>query len=76
MRCIRHLAYLLGGFTVFVIFVIFSTILYELQLGDWPMTNLPAETKIWLVGSNVGVKKVLADANLGKEVTVSLSDSM
>ncbi|XP_056296633.1 kinase suppressor of Ras 1-like isoform X2 [Pseudoliparis swirei] len=51
----------------------FGTILYELQLGDWPMTNLPAETKIWLVGSNVGVKKVLADANLGKEVTEILS---
>ncbi|TNN80776.1 Kinase suppressor of Ras 1 [Liparis tanakae] len=51
----------------------FGTIFYELQLGDWPMTNLPAETKIWLVGSNVGVKKVLADANLGKEVTEILS---
>ncbi|XP_068440580.1 kinase suppressor of Ras 1-like isoform X2 [Clinocottus analis] len=51
----------------------FGTIWYELQLGDWPMTNLPAETKIWLVGSNVGVKKVLADANLGKEVTEILS---
>ncbi|XP_034384473.1 kinase suppressor of Ras 1-like isoform X2 [Cyclopterus lumpus] len=51
----------------------FGTIWYELQVGDWPMTNLPAETKIWLVGSNVGVKKVLADANLGKEVTEILS---
>ncbi|XP_040050096.2 kinase suppressor of Ras 1 isoform X1 [Gasterosteus aculeatus] len=51
----------------------FGTIWYELQVGDWPMTNLPAETKIWLVGSNVGVKKVLADGNLGKEVTEILS---
>ncbi|XP_031728306.1 kinase suppressor of Ras 1-like isoform X2 [Anarrhichthys ocellatus] len=51
----------------------FGTIWYELQVGDWPMTNLPAETKIWLVGSNVGIKKVLAEANLGKEVTEILS---
>ncbi|KAM8904648.1 kinase suppressor of Ras 1-like isoform 2-T2 [Spinachia spinachia] len=51
----------------------FGTIWYELQVGDWPMTNLPAETKIWLVGSNMGVKKVLADGNLGKEVTEILS---
>ncbi|XP_037329088.1 kinase suppressor of Ras 1-like isoform X2 [Pungitius pungitius] len=51
----------------------FGTIWYELQVGDWPMTNLPAETKIWLVGSNVGVMKVLADGNLGKEVTEILS---
>ncbi|XP_054475100.1 kinase suppressor of Ras 1-like isoform X2 [Anoplopoma fimbria] len=51
----------------------FGTVWYELQVGDWPMTNLPEETKIWLVGSNVGTKKVLADANLGKEVTEILS---
>lgn len=52
--------------------VIFRTILYELQIGEWPMTNQPVETKIWLVGSNKGIKKVLTEANLGKEVTVSL----
>lgn len=31
------------------------------------------EAKIWLLGSGEGVKKVLAEANLGKEVTVSRS---
>ncbi|KAF0030322.1 hypothetical protein F2P81_017053 [Scophthalmus maximus] len=45
----------------------FGTIWYELQVGDWPITNQPVEAKIWLVGSNEGMKKVLADANLGKE---------
>ncbi|XP_035535644.1 kinase suppressor of Ras 1-like [Morone saxatilis] len=51
----------------------FGTIWYELQVGDWPITNQPVEAKIWLVGSNEGIKKVLADANLGKEVTEILS---
>ncbi|XP_037631164.1 kinase suppressor of Ras 1-like isoform X1 [Sebastes umbrosus] len=51
----------------------FGTILYELQVGDWPITNQPVEAKIWLVGSSEGVKNVLADANLGKEVTEILS---
>uniref|UniRef100_A0A8D3AZ92 Kinase suppressor of Ras 1-like n=1 Tax=Scophthalmus maximus TaxID=52904 RepID=A0A8D3AZ92_SCOMX len=51
----------------------FGTIWYELQVGDWPITNQPVEAKIWLVGSNEGMKKVLADANLGKEVTEILS---
>ncbi|XP_070685055.1 kinase suppressor of Ras 1-like isoform X2 [Pempheris klunzingeri] len=51
----------------------FGTIWYELQVGDWPITNQPVETKIWLVGSSEGIKKVLGDANLGKEVTEILS---
>uniref|UniRef100_A0A8D3AZ11 Kinase suppressor of Ras 1-like n=1 Tax=Scophthalmus maximus TaxID=52904 RepID=A0A8D3AZ11_SCOMX len=49
----------------------FGTIWYELQVGDWPITNQPVEAKIWLVGSNEGMKKVLADANLGKEEILS-----
>ncbi|XP_069022666.1 kinase suppressor of Ras 1-like isoform X2 [Embiotoca jacksoni] len=51
----------------------FGTIWYELQIGDWPITNQPVEAKIWLVGSNMGIKKVLTEANLGKEVTEILS---
>ncbi|XP_024910984.1 kinase suppressor of Ras 1-like, partial [Cynoglossus semilaevis] len=51
----------------------FGTIWYELQAGDWPITNQPVEAKIWLVGSSEGMKSVLADANLGKEVTEILS---
>ncbi|KAM7413764.1 hypothetical protein PAMA_020910 [Pampus argenteus] len=51
----------------------FGTIWYELQVRHWPITNQPVEAKIWLVGSNEGIKKVLADANLGKEVTEILS---
>ncbi|XP_060902150.1 kinase suppressor of Ras 1-like isoform X2 [Labrus mixtus] len=51
----------------------FGTIWYELQVGDWPITDLPVEAKIWLAGSGEGIKKVLADANLGKEVTDILS---
>uniref|UniRef100_UPI0037E94712 kinase suppressor of Ras 1-like isoform X1 n=2 Tax=Semicossyphus pulcher TaxID=241346 RepID=UPI0037E94712 len=51
----------------------FGTIWYELQMGDWPITNQPVEAKIWLAGSGEGIKKVLADANLGKEVTEILS---
>lgn len=49
-----------------------STIWYELQVGDWLLTNQPVEAKIWLLGSGEGIKRVLAEANLGKEVTVSL----
>ncbi|XP_028275535.1 kinase suppressor of Ras 1-like isoform X2 [Parambassis ranga] len=51
----------------------FGTIWYELQMGDWPITNQPVEAKIWLVGSSKGIKNVLAEANLGKEVTEILS---
>ncbi|XP_034557354.1 kinase suppressor of Ras 1-like isoform X2 [Notolabrus celidotus] len=51
----------------------FGTIWYEMQVGDWPITDLPVEAKIWLAGSGEGIKKVLADANLGKEVTEILS---
>lgn len=42
-------------------------------MGDWPLTNKPVEAKIWLFGSSEGVKQVLAAANVGKEITVSLS---
>ncbi|XP_061538735.1 kinase suppressor of Ras 1 isoform X1 [Phycodurus eques] len=51
----------------------FGTIWYELHFRDWAITNQPVEAQIWLVGSNEGIKKVLADANLGKEVTEILS---
>lgn len=50
---------------------VFSTIWYELQMGDWPLTCHPVEAKIWLLGSSEGIRKVLAAANLGKEITVS-----
>lgn len=43
------------------------------------MTDQPVEAKIWLLGSGEGIKRVLAEANLGKEVTVSVfqrSDSI
>lgn len=58
------------GFTVFL--STFSTIWYELQVGDWLLTDQPVEANIWLLGSGEGIKRVLAEANLGKEVTVSL----
>nr|XP_057936153.1 kinase suppressor of Ras 1-like isoform X2 [Doryrhamphus excisus]XP_057936154.1 kinase suppressor of Ras 1-like isoform X2 [Doryrhamphus excisus]XP_057936155.1 kinase suppressor of Ras 1-like isoform X2 [Doryrhamphus excisus] len=51
----------------------FGTIWYELHFRNWPMTNQPTEAQIWLVGSSEGIKKVLADATLGKEVTEILS---
>ncbi|XP_029923532.1 kinase suppressor of Ras 1-like isoform X2 [Myripristis murdjan] len=51
----------------------FGTIWYELQARGWPITNQPVEAKIWLFGSGEGIKKVLADVNLGKEVTEILS---
>lgn len=52
---------------------IFSTIWYELQMRDWPLTGQPVEAQIWLLGSSKGIRKVLAAANLGKEITVSRS---
>lgn len=55
-----------------MVYLIYSTIWYELQARAWPITNQPVEAKIWLFGSGEGIKKVLADVNLGKEVTVSL----
>lgn len=48
-----------------------STIWYELQARDWPITNQPVEATIWQVGSGEGIKKVLAEISLGKEVSVS-----
>ncbi|XP_062275366.1 kinase suppressor of Ras 1-like isoform X1 [Scomber scombrus] len=51
----------------------FGTIWYELQVRHWPIINQPVEAEIWLIGSNEGIKQVLADANLGKEVTEILS---
>jgi len=48
-----------------------STIWYELQARDWPITNQHVEATIWQVGSGEGIKKVLAEISLGKEVTVS-----
>lgn len=47
-----------------------STIWYELQARDWPITKQPAEATIWLVGSGEGIKKVLAEISMGKEVMV------
>lgn len=40
-------------------------------MGDWPISDQPVEAKIWLLGSGEGIRKVPAEANLGKEVTVS-----
>ncbi|XP_028839316.1 kinase suppressor of Ras 1 isoform X2 [Denticeps clupeoides] len=51
----------------------FGTIWYELQVRDWPITNQPVEATIWQVGSGEGIKKVLAEISLGKEVTEILS---
>lgn len=55
------------------VYVWFSTIWYELQAKDWPITNQPAEALIWLIGSGDGIKRLLAQkgTSLGKEVTVS-----
>ena len=47
------------------------TIWYELQAGVWPISDQPVEAKIWLLGSGEGIRKVPAEANLGKEITVS-----
>ncbi|XP_035391591.1 kinase suppressor of Ras 1 isoform X4 [Electrophorus electricus] len=51
----------------------FGTIWYELQARDWPITNQPVEATIWQVGSGDGIRKVLAEISLGKEVTEILS---
>ncbi|KAM9729192.1 kinase suppressor of Ras 1-like isoform 2-T2 [Menidia menidia] len=51
----------------------FGTIWYELQARDWPITNQPVEATIWQVGSGEGIKKVLSEISLGKEVTEILS---
>uniref|UniRef100_A0A3B4GN76 non-specific serine/threonine protein kinase n=1 Tax=Pundamilia nyererei TaxID=303518 RepID=A0A3B4GN76_9CICH len=44
-----------------------------LQARDWPITNQPVEATIWQVGSGEGIKKILAEISLGKEVTEILS---
>uniref|UniRef100_A0A3Q2DPH7 non-specific serine/threonine protein kinase n=1 Tax=Cyprinodon variegatus TaxID=28743 RepID=A0A3Q2DPH7_CYPVA len=51
----------------------FGTIWYELQARDWPITNQHIEAIIWQVGSGEGIKKVLGEISLGKEVTEILS---
>ncbi|KAF7206024.1 kinase suppressor of Ras 1 isoform X1 [Nothobranchius furzeri] len=51
----------------------FGTIWYELQARDWPITNQHIEATIWQVGSGEGIKKILSETNLGKEVTDILS---
>uniref|UniRef100_A0A1A7WPC1 non-specific serine/threonine protein kinase n=1 Tax=Iconisemion striatum TaxID=60296 RepID=A0A1A7WPC1_9TELE len=51
----------------------FGTIWYELQARDWPITNQHVEATIWQVGSGEGIKKILSETNLGKEVTDILS---
>uniref|UniRef100_H3CHC1 Kinase suppressor of ras 1 n=1 Tax=Tetraodon nigroviridis TaxID=99883 RepID=H3CHC1_TETNG len=51
----------------------FGTVWYELHSGGWPLASQPVEAKIWLLGSGEGVRKELADANLGKEITEIVS---
>ncbi|XP_015419613.1 PREDICTED: kinase suppressor of Ras 1 isoform X3 [Myotis davidii] len=51
----------------------FGTVWYELQARDWPFKNQAAEALIWQIGSGEGMKRVLASASLGKEVTEILS---
>ncbi|XP_051973124.1 kinase suppressor of Ras 1 isoform X1 [Xyrauchen texanus] len=51
----------------------FGTIWYELQARDWPITSQPVEATIWQVGSGEGIRRVLEEINLGKEVTEILS---
>uniref|UniRef100_A0A8C9WKX7 non-specific serine/threonine protein kinase n=1 Tax=Scleropages formosus TaxID=113540 RepID=A0A8C9WKX7_SCLFO len=51
----------------------FGTVWYELQARDWPFTRQPVEATIWQVGSGQGIKKVLAEISMGKEVTEILS---
>uniref|UniRef100_A0A3B3RZ86 Kinase suppressor of ras 1 n=1 Tax=Paramormyrops kingsleyae TaxID=1676925 RepID=A0A3B3RZ86_9TELE len=46
---------------------------YRMQVRDWPMTTQPVEATIWQVGSGEGIRKVLSELNLGKEVTEILS---
>jgi len=57
-------------------FLLLRTIWYELQARDWPITNQPVEATIWQVGSGEGIKKVLSEISLGKEVTVSQCTSV
>ncbi|XP_069040204.1 kinase suppressor of Ras 1 isoform X3 [Lepisosteus oculatus] len=51
----------------------FGTIWYELQARDWPIKSQPVEATIWQVGSGEGIRKVLSEISLGKEVTEILS---
>ncbi|XP_029985343.1 kinase suppressor of Ras 1-like [Sphaeramia orbicularis] len=51
----------------------FGTIWYELHVGGWPLLDQPVEAQIWMVGSGLGMRRELVDANLGKEVTEILS---
>ncbi|KAJ8280930.1 hypothetical protein GJAV_G00061150 [Gymnothorax javanicus] len=51
----------------------FGTIWYELQACDWPLTHQPVEAIIWQVGSGEGIRKLLSEVNLGKEVMEILS---
>ncbi|XP_077021363.1 kinase suppressor of Ras 1 isoform X2 [Tamandua tetradactyla] len=51
----------------------FGTVWYELQARDWPLKNQAAEASIWQIGSGEGMKRVLATASLGKEVSEILS---
>uniref|UniRef100_A0A8C9WKW2 Kinase suppressor of ras 1 n=1 Tax=Scleropages formosus TaxID=113540 RepID=A0A8C9WKW2_SCLFO len=51
----------------------FGTIWYEMQVRDWPMTSQPVEATIWQVGSGEGIRKLLMELNLGKEVMEILS---
>ncbi|TRY92240.1 hypothetical protein DNTS_026126 [Danionella cerebrum] len=50
-----------------------DTIWYELQARDWPISSQPAEATIWQVGSGEGIRRLLGEINLGKEVTEILS---
>lgn len=51
----------------------FGTIWYELHTGSWPLVQQPVEARIWLLGSGEGIKEVLVQAHLGKEVAEILS---
>ncbi|XP_037665444.1 kinase suppressor of Ras 1 isoform X7 [Choloepus didactylus] len=51
----------------------FGTVWYELQARDWPLKKQAAEASIWQIGSGEGMKRVLASASLGKEVSEILS---
>ncbi|KAM4795354.1 LOW QUALITY PROTEIN: kinase suppressor of Ras 1 [Rhinophrynus dorsalis] len=51
----------------------FGTVWYELQARDWPLKIQPAEALIWQIGSGEGMKQVLSNINLGKEVTEILA---
>lgn len=62
---------MLGSVVHLISVLLLSTIWYEMQVRDWPMTTQPVEATIWQVGSGEGIRKVLSELNLGKEVTVS-----